>query len=118
MLERQQLQIYLRVALYLVAKYNSLLNSSCVHTSNKQQNFRCKPRPLPRTDHARQYCSPFLRPVQSSPVQSPGFVLSQQQLAYAGMNREYTIAGLDRWTGLVDWTDGLETCRKNVVDLC
>ena len=32
---------------------------------------------------------------------------------------EYTIAGLDRWTGLVDWTGGLETCSgENVVNLC
>ena len=27
-------------------------------------------------------------------------------------------SGLDWWTGLVDWTGGLETCGKNVVDLC
>ena len=29
--------------------------------------------------------------------------------------REYTIAGLGRWTGLVDWTGGLEICGKYIL---
>ena len=28
--------------------------------------------------------------------------------------REYTITGLDRWTGLVDWTGGLEICGEYI----
>ena len=80
MLEKQQLQIYL--ALYLAAKYNSLLDSPCVHTSYKQQNFRCKPCPLPQTYHARHVNIAVHFCVQSSPdrvqvIWLTGFVLSQ-----------------------------------------
>ena len=69
MLERQQLQIYL--ALYLAAKY-ILCSTVCVH---QLQTAKLPLQAMP-TFSNRQYCSPFLCPVQSGPVQSPGFVLS------------------------------------------
>ena len=34
-------------------------------------------------------------------------------------NDHFTFQGVyNRWTGPVDWTGGLESCGKNVVDLC
>ena len=57
MLERQQLQIYLAL---LGGKVYSLLHRVCTPVTSGKTSLQATPTPS-----NRQYCSPFLRPVQS-----------------------------------------------------